>query len=61
MNIAIDAMGGDDAPLVVVQGAVNAARKHGIPVTLVGPPDVLAAELAKLGDVPPSKIGRAHV
>jgi glycerol-3-phosphate acyltransferase PlsX len=35
LRIAIDAMGGDHAPLATVQGAVLAARDH-IPVTLVG-------------------------
>jgi phosphate acyltransferase len=34
--VAVDAMGGDNAPDAIVQGAVNAARK-GTPVVLVGP------------------------
>ncbi len=45
-------MGGDFAPHVVVQGAVMAVRNHGVPVTLVGPSDTLAQELAALGPVP---------
>lgn len=36
MNIAVDAMGGDYAPDVVVQGALMAARETGETVTLVG-------------------------
>jgi len=36
MKIAVDAMGGDDAPEVVVQGALEAASKFGIHVILVG-------------------------
>ncbi len=36
MKIAVDAMGGDNAPEVVVQGALEAASKFGIHVILVG-------------------------
>ncbi len=36
MKIAVDAMGGDKAPEVVVQGALEAASKFGIQVILVG-------------------------
>lgn len=52
MRIALDAMGGDDAPAVTVQGAVIAARQYGVDVALVGQEDALRAELAKQGDVP---------
>src|SRR5689334_7838210 len=45
--IAIDAMGGDRAPGVVVEGAVSAARAHGIPILLVGPRAAIEAELAR--------------
>ncbi len=44
--VAVDAMGGDNAPAAIVQGAVNAARK-GIPVLLVGPEDDVRAALAR--------------
>jgi glycerol-3-phosphate acyltransferase PlsX len=44
--VAVDAMGGDSAPRAAVSGAVQAARR-GIAVTLVGPSDVIAAELAR--------------
>jgi len=36
MRIAVDAMGGDKAPEVVVEGAVLAAREYPIDVLLVG-------------------------
>ena len=36
MNIAVDAMGGDQAPDVIVHGAIQACRELGIDVTLVG-------------------------
>lgn len=45
MRIALDAMGGDQAPTEPVAGAVQAARELGIPVTLVGPRETIAAEL----------------
>jgi glycerol-3-phosphate acyltransferase PlsX len=36
MKIAVDAMGGDFAPQSIVEGAIWAAREHGVPVVLVG-------------------------
>lgn len=47
MNIALDVMGGDNAPHEVVAGAVLAAREYGVAVSLVGKPDVIARELSK--------------
>jgi glycerol-3-phosphate acyltransferase PlsX len=47
MKIALDAMGGDNAPVETVQGAVLAAREYGIEIVLVGKPDAIQAELAK--------------
>ena len=44
--IAIDAMGGDNAPASEVTGAVMAARKWQIPVVLVGQSDLIEKELA---------------
>src|SRR5512144_2988279 len=46
--VAVDAMGGDNAPGAIVQGAVNAARK-GLPVVLVGPEARVREELARAG------------
>src|SRR4051794_7270338 len=42
LPVAVDAMGGDKAPEEIVAGAVQASRDHGIPVVLVGQPEVLA-------------------
>ena len=50
MRVAVDAMGGDHAPRVVVEGAVAAARESGVRVTLVGPTDLLQAELSLYPD-----------
>jgi glycerol-3-phosphate acyltransferase PlsX len=46
MKIALDAMGGDYAPLVTVKGSVLAAR-DGIPVILVGDRERVETELLK--------------
>lgn len=44
LPVAVDAMGGDHAPLEVVQGAVEFAAESGRPVTLVGrEPDIREA------------------
>ncbi len=48
MRIAIDAMGGDYGPAVLVEGAVAAAREHGLSVVLVGDKAAVEAELARL-------------
>ena len=45
-RIALDAMGGDNAPTETVAGAVEAAER-GVEVVLVGNHSVLEAELAK--------------
>jgi glycerol-3-phosphate acyltransferase PlsX len=50
--VALDAMGGDLAPAATVQGAVEAARQHGIRVALVGRESVLKRELSRLAVVP---------
>jgi len=47
MKIAVDAMGGDHAPAVVIAGAVAEARTRGTQVILVGVEDQVRAELAK--------------
>jgi len=47
MRIALDAMGGDHAPQVTVEGAVWAAREYDVEVALVGHEEALEAELNK--------------
>ncbi len=47
ITIAIDAMGGDYAPLEVVKGAVEAAKEYNVALQLVGQPDKINAELKK--------------
>jgi glycerol-3-phosphate acyltransferase PlsX len=45
--VAVDAMGGDNAPSVEVAGAVEAARCWGVPVVLVGDSQRVEAELGR--------------
>ncbi len=52
-RIAVDAMGGDNAPAAVVEGSVAAGRELGIPVTLVGDEQRVRRELERLGATPP--------
>ena len=49
VRIAVDAMGGDNAPGEVVAGAVAAAKEGGVQILLVGDPEQLQTELAKHG------------
>ncbi|CAG0932076.1 glycerol-3-phosphate acyltransferase PlsX [Thermoflexales bacterium] len=47
MKIVVDAMGGDHAPAVVVEGAVLAAREFGVEIVLVGREEAIRRELAR--------------
>ncbi len=48
VNIAVDAMGGDNAPAEVVKGCIEALEKApGLKITLVGIEDKVRAELSK--------------
>lgn len=46
-TIAVDAMGGDHAPIETVHGAVLAAKEFNISVILAGPENILKQELDK--------------
>src|SRR5436305_6475171 len=46
-RVALDAMGGDNAPGEIIAGAVQAAREYHMGVYLVGGEDAIRAELAK--------------
>jgi glycerol-3-phosphate acyltransferase PlsX len=50
MRIAVDAMGGDNAPEMVVQGAVQAAAESGLDITLVGDKEIIRAALGSSSD-----------
>jgi glycerol-3-phosphate acyltransferase PlsX len=49
MKIAVDAMGGDHGPAVVVEGALVAQREFGVSVILVGDQAALERELGRSG------------
>ena len=68
LPVAVDAMGGDDAPAVVVEGALRAQEEHGVPVLLFGDPEqigdpgplevVAASEVIPMGAEPASSVRR---
>lgn len=47
MKIVLDAMGGDHAPGVVIDGAVMAAREYDVEIVLVGRQETIQAELVR--------------
>ncbi len=47
MKIALDVMGGDNAPAAPLAGAIRALTERHLPVVLVGQRDVIAEELAR--------------
>ena len=59
IRIAVDAMGGDYAPLEIVKGAVQAAREYSVAIQLVGNEVQIKEELAKY-DTQGLDIGITH-
>ncbi len=59
IRIAVDAMGGDYAPLEIVKGVVQAAREYSIAIQLVGNEVQIKEELAKY-DTQGLDIGITH-
>ncbi len=47
MVVAVDAMGGDNAPAAIIEGAVMAAREFGTKILLVGLEDKIQEELSR--------------
>lgn len=41
MNIIIDAFGGDNAPLEIIKGSIDAKNEYGIDITLVGNEEII--------------------
>ena len=52
MRIAVDGMGGDRAPGVVVEGALQAVQEYHLEIILVGDQDQLQRELSKFSSIP---------
>ena len=49
MRILIDAMGGDNAPNAIVQGAIDAAKEFDVQIVLVGRGETILKSLSDLG------------
>jgi glycerol-3-phosphate acyltransferase PlsX len=60
IQIAVDAMGGDDAPSHVVDGALAASRHFDLGVTLVGPEARLEEELSRHPGVDRERVRIVH-
>ncbi|MEN6413479.1 MAG: phosphate acyltransferase PlsX [Veillonellales bacterium] len=60
MKVAVDAMGGDYAPLEVVLGAIEAAAKYQCEIVLVGDQEKIAQVLMRYGEAKNSKISIHH-
>src|SRR5258705_6713192 len=54
--IAVDAMGGDFAPRLIVDGAIAATRNVDLGVALVGRADLVEAEVARHGDADRARV-----
>src|SRR5947208_2541117 len=54
--VAVDAMGGDFAPRVLVDGALAAARHFDLGVVLVGRRDAIEGELGRHPDLDPERV-----
>jgi glycerol-3-phosphate acyltransferase PlsX len=55
MRVAVDAMGGDFGPKIMVEGALKAAEEYQIEVFLVGAEDLIQKEIGKYS-APDSKV-----
>ncbi|MBQ1473914.1 MAG: phosphate--acyl-ACP acyltransferase, partial [Ruminococcus sp.] len=47
MKIIVDAFGGDNAPLEIIKGAVEAKREYGVDILLVGAEDTIRKAAAE--------------
>jgi phosphate acyltransferase len=56
LPVALDAMGGDKAPDEIVAGAHRAVAELGVPVVLVGQPEVLEPLAGELQVIPASEV-----
>lgn len=59
MRIAVDAMGGDDAPEAVIAGSIAAVRDLGVQVVLVGASARVRGELSRHPSAPPLEVVEA--
>lgn len=59
MSIVVDAMGGDNAPQAIVEGAIDAIKEFGVHITFIGIEDRIAEELLKY-DFDKEKVSVIH-
>lgn len=59
MKIAVDAFGGDNAPLEIIKGCIDASKEYGIDIVLTGDEDKIKA-CAKENDLDISKMEIIH-
>lgn len=52
MRVAVDAMGGDYGPKVIVEGAIQASQDYQVDILLVGVEDVIKREFGKTASSP---------
>lgn len=55
MKIIVDGMGGDNAPIEIVKGAIDALKQYNIDLIIVGKTDLIKEELSKY-DYPVDKV-----
>ena len=60
MKIIVDAMGGDNAPELIVKGAVNACREFGVELVLVGREEAVKRCLADCDAADDERISVVH-
>lgn len=60
MRIAVDAMGGDYAPVVVIQGVAEAIKNYNLDVLLVGDSRQIEIEIAQIKNFPKGRIKVIH-
>jgi glycerol-3-phosphate acyltransferase PlsX len=60
MKIAVDAMGGDYAPKVVVQGVEEAIRSYDVDILLVGDSGKIEEEISKIKNFPKDRVRVIH-
>lgn len=60
MKIAVDAMGGDYAPAVVIQGVAQAIKNYNLDILLVGDSNQIEREISKIKNFPKGRIKIIH-
>ena len=60
MRIILDAMGGDNAPLEIVKGALQAHRDFGVDIVLTGREEDIRQAAAQCGETLPEGVTIRH-